>query len=128
METRETRLVRLKAMDRRRGHVLRRFTYQGLTCVAGAGWYRVGVPIADHLREVRQLDGDPMSPLAFDVCTDAEARLLDEAEARDASAVRRATDDLPTHTGRGTVTTAELPEAPAPGAEERGRRTRKDRE
>lgn len=126
----DTRLVRLKAVDKRRGHVLRRFTYQGITFLAGQGWSRVSRQIADHLVEVRQIDGDGHSPPAFDVCSEAEARLLDESEARDAQAVRRATDDLPTQAGRGSVTTADLPEA-APAGEERGRRgggARKEKE
>ena len=110
MEPRQdTRLVRLKAQDKRRGHVLRRYTFQGITFNAGAGWSRVGRQIADYVREVRQVDGDEHAPLAFDVCTDAEARLIDESDARDAQTVRRATDDLPTQAGRGTTTTADLP-------------------
>ena len=122
MESRlDTRLVRLKAVDKRRGHVLRRFTYQGITFIAGQGWSRVSKPIADYLVDVRQIDGDPLSPAAFDVSTEAEARQIDETEARDAQAVRRATDELPTHAGRGAVTTADLPEAGV-ATEERGRR------
>lgn len=138
MEARnDSRLVRLKAVDKRRGHVLRRFTYKGVTFIAGKGWSRVTRPIADYLAEVRQTEGDPHSPLAFDVCTDAEARVIDESEARDAQAVRRATDNLPIQEGRGTVTTADLPDAsPAPATsagEERARRgaggaSRKDKE
>lgn len=125
MESRlDTRLVRLKAVDKRRGFVLRRFTYQGITFVAGQGWSRVSKPIADHLVDARQIDGDPHSPPAFDVCTEAEARLIDESEARDAQAVRRATDELPTQAGRGVVTTADLHETASAtvAAEERGRR------
>ena len=129
METRsDTRLVRLKALDRRRGHVLRLFTFKGITFVAGAGWYRVDLAITEHLAQVRQIEGDGLSPLAFDVSTDAEARLIDESEARDANAVRRATDDLPVHAGRGAVTTADVPEPSGGAPEERGRRGRKDKE
>lgn len=135
MESRiDTRLVRLKAVDKRRGHVLRRFTYHGITFVAGQGWSRVGRPIADHLVDVRQVDGDGHSPPAFDVVTDAEARVIDESEARDAQAVRRAADDLPTQAGRGAVTTADLPlesgTAPPPAADAGQRRAapRKEKE
>ncbi len=133
MESRnDSRLARLKAVDKRRGFVLRRFTYHGVTFVAGNGWSRVGKDIADHLADVRQVDGDPHSPRAFDVCTDAEARLLDESEARDAQAVRRATDELPVQLGRGAAPPAEHPEGATAPTEERGRRgaggNRKDKE
>lgn len=124
----ETRLVRLKATDRRRGQVLRRFTYQGITFVAGAGWYRVSREVAEHLAGVRQVDADLISALAFDVTTEGEARVIDENEARDATAVRRATDELPLHPGRGAVTTGDLAESATAPAEERGRRGRKEKE
>jgi len=138
MESRnDSRLVRLKAVDKRRGHVLRRFSYHGVTFVAGQGWSRVPKSIADYLAEVRQVDGDPLSPLAFDVATGSEARDIDESEAREAQTVRRATDNLPVLEGRGSVTTADLPDgspaAAAPTGDERGRRgaggaARKDKE
>ena len=137
MEARnDSRLVRLKAVEKRRGHGLRRFTYKGITFVAGQGWSRVPKAIADYLAEVRQVDGDPHSALAFDVATDTEARVIDESEARDAQAVRRATDNLPVLEGRGVVTTADLPDGAqtvAATGDERGRRgtggaARKERE
>ena len=112
----DTRLVRLKTVDKRRGHVLRRFTYRGITFVAGVGWYRVERSMAEQLAEVRQIESDPHSPRAFDVATDAEAQLIDESEAKEAQAVRKATDALPVHMGRATsstITTADLPEAPS---------------
>jgi hypothetical protein len=127
MEARnDSRLVRLKAVDKRRGHGLRRFTYHGITFVAGKGWSRVPKSIADYLAGVRQVDGDAHSPLAFDIATDSEARVIDESEARDAQAVRRATDNLPLQEGRGVIATADLPDASAATAvatsEERARR------
>jgi hypothetical protein len=125
MESRnDSRLVRLKAVDKRRGHGLRRFTYHGITFVAGQGWSRVPKSIADYLAEVRQIDGNAHSPLAFDIATDSEARVIDESEARDAQAVRRATDNLPLQEGRGVITMADLPEASAAVAtgDERARR------
>lgn len=126
MET-DTRLVRLKAVDRRRGCVLRRFTLRGVTFQAGAGWSRVERGMAEELAVVRQQHGDEHSPLAFDVSTEAEARLTDDAEARDAQTVRRAADVLPVVVGRPAVTTADLPGEAAP--EERGgRRGKKDKE
>jgi hypothetical protein len=74
-------LVRLKPYDPRRGHVLRRFTYRGIKFHDERGWYRVDKEIAEYLRGVRQVQGDKHSPLAFDVCTEAEARALDERAA-----------------------------------------------
>jgi len=71
-------LVRLKPYDPHRGHVLRRFTYRGIKFADERGWYRVDKGIAEYLRGVRQVPGDKHSPLAFDVCTEAEARALDE--------------------------------------------------
>jgi hypothetical protein len=76
----ETKLVRLKAFDPRRGQVLRRFLYAGIKFYAERGWYRVEKTIADHLGSVRQRAGDPHAPLAFDVGTDSEAKVLDAQE------------------------------------------------
>ena len=76
----DTRLVRLKPFDPRRGNLLRRFTYMGIRFVAGRGWYRVKEEVAKHLEKVRQTPDNPHAPLAFDVCTEAEAKRLDAAE------------------------------------------------
>lgn len=76
----ETRLVRLKAGEARRGYVLRRFTYKGIKFVPERGWYRVAKAIADYLETVRHVSGDDHSPLAFDVCTEEEAKALEERE------------------------------------------------
>ena len=62
----ETMLVRLKALDPRRGQVLRRFTYQGIKFHQERGWYRVDKAVAEYLRAVRQQPSDPHSPPAFD--------------------------------------------------------------
>jgi hypothetical protein len=126
----ETRLVRLKAVERRRGYVLRRFTCRGVTFVAGAGWSRVAPALAEKLAGVRQQHGDEHSPLAFDVASEAEARLADEAEARDAQAVRRAADALPVLVARPAVTTPDLPGEAAPEEREErgGRKAKKDKE
>ncbi|MCG8424392.1 MAG: hypothetical protein MJE77_41395 [Proteobacteria bacterium] len=76
----DTRLVRLKPYSKKKGHLLRRYTYKGIKFDHQRGWYRVAKPIADYLAEVRQTADDPDTPLAFDVCTDDEARAMDEAE------------------------------------------------
>ena len=109
----ETMLCRLKKYDPRRGHVLRRYTYRGIKFHEERGWYRVDKLTADYLRDVRQVLSDAHSPLAFDVCTEAEAKALDDKERED-GAVRKAAADhirlsLPRETG--ALTAEDLPEA-----------------
>jgi len=115
----ETLLVRLKAFDPRRGHVLRRYTYRGVKFDGAHGWYRVEKGVADYLRAVRQVDTDPHSPLAFEVATEADARRLDEEEAAQTRPTR-ATDEIPLAVPRspaaGAVTTADLPDGALTGA------------
>lgn len=79
----ETRLVRLKKPDPKRGHVLRRYVYKGIRVLSERGWYRVPLEIAEELKAKRQIPNDEHSPLAFDVCTDEEARAMDERESRE---------------------------------------------
>jgi hypothetical protein len=76
----DTLLVRLKPYDPRRGHVLRRYTYAGIKFQDERGWYRVERPVAEYLRAVREVPSDRYAPLAFDVCTEAEAKALDAGE------------------------------------------------
>lgn len=108
----ESMLVRLKPLDPRRGHVLRRFTYQGIKFHEERGWYRVEKVVADYLRAVRQPPTDPHSPLAFDVCTEDEARAMEAKDKEAATARKAATDDIKLSVARpaGAVTTADLPE------------------
>ena len=124
----ETLLVRLKAYDPRRGHVLRRYTYAGIKFQPERGWYRVEKPVADYLRNVRQLPADEFSPLAFDVCTDAEAKALETTETEEATVKKSASDELKVVPARasGAVTTEDLPKTASP--EERGQRGRKERD
>ena len=125
----ETLLVRLKSYDPRRGNVLRRYTYGGIKFQPERGWYRVETPVADYLRAVRQQPSDPYSPLAFDVCTDAEAKALDAIEADEAKVRKTASDDIKLATTRtpGTLTTEDLPKQTTQ-VEERPQRPRKERE
>ena len=88
----ESMLVRLKAHDPRRGHVMRRYTYRGIKFQEDRGWYRVENEVAEYLQTVRQVATDEHSPLAFDVCTEAEAKALDKKE-QDAEKKRRAATD-----------------------------------
>ena len=86
----ETLLARLKTRDPQRGHVLRRFVYRGIRFEQGKGWYRVSSEVGEYLRTVRQRAHDPHSPPAFDVCTEAEAKAIDERELEEAKPSRPA--------------------------------------
>jgi hypothetical protein len=109
----ETMLVRLKPLDPRRGHLLRRYTYQGIKFHEERGWYRVAKAVADYLRSVHQQPGDPHSPLAFDVCSEDEAKATEAREKEAQNARKTAADDIKLSVARpvGAVTTADLPEA-----------------
>lgn len=109
----ETMLVRLKSFDPRRGCVLRRFTYAGIKFHEERGWYRVDKTVADYLRGVRQVPADEVSQLAFDVCTEEEAKALDTREESEAKVRKAAADDVRLSPARGDLTTAELAKTPA---------------
>lgn len=106
----QTLLVRLKPYDPRRGCVLRRFTYRGIKFHEERGWYRVDKEVAEYLRGVRQVPGDKHAPLAFDVCTEAEAQALDAEHEAAATTRKKATDPVEASTA---VTTADLEESEA---------------
>lgn len=95
-------LVRLRAYDPRRGHVLRRFAYRGVKFHEERGWYRVPREVAEYLRGVRQVPGDEHTPPAFDVMVEEEAR---EVEARESA--ERASRASPVDTAA-VITTDEL--------------------
>jgi hypothetical protein len=106
----DTLLVRLKSYDPRRGFVLRRFTYAGIRFQGEHGWCRVEKSVADRLRTTRCVASDPHSPLAFDVCTEAEAKALEDSESEAAKVKRSATDDLKVVPARASaLTTVDLP-------------------
>lgn len=90
----ETMLVRLKSFDPRRGQIVRRFTYAGIKFHEERGWYRVEKNVADYLRTVRQVAGDDVTPLAFDVCSEEEAKALDVREESEAKVRKAAADDV----------------------------------
>ena len=96
----ETMLVRLKEHDPRRGHVLRRYTYEGIKFQVERGWYRVSEKMAKYLEGVRQVHDDPNSPLAFDVCTEQEAQELDATEEQASKVKRDAADAIEVSVGR----------------------------
>ena len=72
--------VRLKPYDPQRGHVLQRYSFKGICFHASRGWYTPPKEVADYLKTIHQIYDDPHSPLAFDVCTEAEAREIDTKE------------------------------------------------
>jgi len=84
----DTMLVRLKPYDPRRGFVLRRFTYAGIKFHEERGWYRVDKAVADYLRTVHEAPESDFTPLAFDVCTEDDAKAIDAREESE-SRVRR---------------------------------------
>jgi hypothetical protein len=108
----DTMLLRLKPFDPRRGHVLRRYTYAGIKFHEERGWYRVEKRVADYLRTVRQQPADAHAPIAFDVCTEDEAKAIDAKEKEAATPRKTAADEIKVSVARteGALTTADLPE------------------
>ncbi|MFZ5446564.1 MAG: hypothetical protein ACOZQL_41635 [Myxococcota bacterium] len=111
----ETLLVRLKSFDPRRGQIVRRFTYAGIKFHEERGWYRVEKNVADYLRTVRQVAGDDVTPLAFDVCSEEEAKALDVREESEAKVRKAAADDVRLSPARSDVA-ADTAKAPARSA------------
>jgi hypothetical protein len=126
----ETLLVRLKAFDPRRGHLLRRFTYAGIKFHEERGWYRVAREVGEYVRTVRQVAGADYSPPAFDVCTDDEARAIDAREENESKVRRAAVDELKVSVARPdaavTIDVAE-PRSSAAPAKPDDARGRKDK-
>lgn len=110
----ETRLVRIKRGERKQGFLLRRYTYKGIKFVVEKGWYRVDKDVADHLEKVRQVPGDEHSREAFDVCTDEEAKAIDERESREERPTL-ATDAVRVAEARGAEESAEAKPAKGSG-------------
>lgn len=71
--------ARLKPYDGKR-HVRRSYTVFGIKFVENRGWYKVDEPVAAYLATVRQVDSDPDSNPAFDLCSEAEAKAIDNKE------------------------------------------------
>lgn len=124
----ETMLVRLKPFDTRRGHVLRRYTYAGIKFHDERGWYRVDKAVAEYLRSVRQIPGNDLTPPAFDVCTEDEAKALESREENDARVRRSAADAVPLTAARaesieGAVTTSDLARSASRAADAKTKRS-----
>lgn len=97
----DTKLVRLKPYNKKKGHLLQRYTYRGIRFQGSRGWYRVSGDVAGYLKRVFQVPGDADSPPAFDVCTESEAKEIDKLEAhhaRGALPAEEATDVTITET------------------------------
>jgi hypothetical protein len=115
------KLVRLKPLDAKKGHVIRRFTTFSTTFEEARGWYRVNEEMAAYLQTVHQVPNDEDTPKAFDVCTDEEAKAIEAAEKRKAEERARAAEPnvaMP----REVMSAGAVPAAPE--GRESGRRTR----
>lgn len=115
------KLVRLKPHDPKKGHVIRRYTAFGVRFDEARGWYKVSDEVAKYLVTVHQRPGDEDSPLAFDVCTEDEAKAIEASEKKKAEERARAAEpnvadarDLSARTP--DLTTADLPQPRAPRA------------
>ncbi len=118
----ETKLVRVKPYNKKKGHVLRCYTYRGIRFQGSRGWYRVSGDVAGYLGKVCQVPGDTDSPAAFDVCTESEAREIDKLEAHhargalpaeeatDVTAGEAETENVEDASDGGDLSTADLPQ------------------
>ena len=86
------KLIRLKPLDPKKGHNIRRYTAFSTTFEEHKGWYRVSDQVAGYLATVHQVPNDEDTPLAFDVCTQDEAHRIDLAEKKKAEQRARAAE------------------------------------
>jgi hypothetical protein len=119
-------LVRIKPYDPNRGRLVRRYTAFSTRFDEKRGWYRVGDDVAQYLSTVHQVAGDEDSPLVFDVCTEEQAREIEEADRRRAQERAQAVAPnvaRPNDTSTSGLTTADL--VPAKSARSEGRAARR---
>ena len=106
------KLVRLKRLIVKKGHIIRRYTAFSTTFEETKGWYRVSDDVAAYLATVHQVPNDEDTPLAFEVCTEKEARRIDAVEKKQSEqrAHARTPNVARSHeiTARGDLTTADL--------------------
>jgi hypothetical protein len=97
------------------------YTYSGVKIHEERGWHRVSKAVADYFRTVKQVAGDEYSPLAFDVCTDDEAKALDARQEVETKVRRSATDEVQLSPARndGILTSAALLDAKGNGRKDR---------
>jgi hypothetical protein len=86
------KLIRLRPFDAKKGHIIRRYTVAGTTFEERKGWYRVSDHMAAYLATVHQIADDEDSPMAFDVCTQEDAKRIDAAEKKKAEERARAAE------------------------------------
>jgi hypothetical protein len=120
------KLVRLKPLDAKKGHHIHRYTAFSTTFEEKKGWYRVSDEIAAYLATVHQVPNDEDTPLAFDVCTEDEAKGIEVAEKKKAEERARAAEPnvaMPHEIAPvgGDLTTADL------AGEPRSRRSARER-
>lgn len=82
-------LARLKPFNPRKGLVMRSFSASGVRITHERGWHEVDDSTAAYLKTVHSTPENDESPLAFDVCTPAEAQALEDMQ-RIAAEVRAA--------------------------------------
>jgi len=118
--------IRIKPLDPIRGHILQRYTYKGICFDVKKGWYIVSNQVGEYLKTVHQIHGDLNSPMAFDVCTEDEAKALDAKEAEEEAPKRPAdkarpvaASDEPIRKKRGRKPKAEKPKAEVPETEKK---------
>ena len=121
------KLIRLKPHDAKKGHMVRRYTAFGVRFEEARGWYKVSDEVAAYLATVHQTPGDEDSPLAFDVCTEDEAKRVEAAEKKKAEERARAAepnvaDPHDVSTKSADLTTADLPQPRAARSEARASR------
>lgn len=76
-------LARLKPYNGKQ-FTLRSYTVFGIKFVGDRGWYKVDDDVGEYLKTIVQRDSDPDSAPAFDVCTEAQAKAIEEAEKKKA--------------------------------------------
>ncbi len=115
-----TKLARLKPFDGKK-HVLRSYSVFGIQFKEQRGWYRVDDDVAEYLKSVKQVETDEYAAPAFDVCTEEEAKHIDDTEKKQeerrkaeaanptAKRIHHATRATPRRTTDGTLTTEDLP-------------------
>lgn len=88
----ETVLVRIKPHNPKRGYRLRRYLVYGMKYEERLGWYRIKrvirqggqvIDVAAYLKQIRNDENDNESPLAFDVCSQEEATVIEEREKKE---------------------------------------------
>lgn len=108
--------VRLKRRDPKHGIVLKQYVFRGIRFLESGGWYVVDDEVAAYLETVRQRSADSSSLAAFDICTEAAARKIDEQESIEATP-RRPADNARATKARGLTS-----EAFGPAKKKRGRK------